>query len=428
MKTILIHTLFVFLLTSCSLKEAYDNGFETKSEITPLAPADKLAKRFGDGKYVNFKFKIPLTEDSIGYYEADEVLDNSNKTTKLNLIRSIKEQIKFSVYNMALKMGVSNHARFTTSFDFSFIDPEYIVSAKISKVLFAVDTCQVEGESCIVNKGADLTMLDSAYVNLSSSKSSKDFEYELYDEKKFKKLFKRLVKSSQRSISKIKANEKLDEFEFNLVAFKNYDQLKLLKNTNEENDGVFFQGVRNTSTLERLISGLPNYQLVDKVKIHQDGLSLKFTNSEYKNLYLNQLEELRKSNVKDTYMLHIDKNLADAKNFFNNDKFKPLLKDVSLVGNILYIELSDSRFAKDFEKLVDQDSDISLQSFRVLKMDRCSSELCIKPDIEDMNLVPLVKQHSRLDIDTYISVRKLKKIDFKYHGFIEVEAKVKLPL
>ncbi len=84
----LINILLICILCSCSLKEAMDNDFETKTETKPFAPSKTLAERFGNGEEIKFTLKVPLTEDSVGYYDVEDILGNRNldSSQKLSLI------------------------------------------------------------------------------------------------------------------------------------------------------------------------------------------------------------------------------------------------------------------------------------------------------------------------------------------------------
>jgi hypothetical protein len=133
--------LFIFVslvLSSCS--ESINEKFKTKSKIKPLFTPKTMNQKIGNGEYIVKKLKIPLTQDTIGSYDYAEILDDESLSDRdINALEGIWQGLRHGLYNMGIKLGVSNRVRYSADYDgLPNIDTDYIKSLKVKKIFFAL--------------------------------------------------------------------------------------------------------------------------------------------------------------------------------------------------------------------------------------------------------------------------------------------------
>ena len=99
-----------------------------------------------------------------------------------------------------------------------------------------------------------------------------------------------------------------------------------------------------------------------------------------------------------------------------------------MIGRSLYVELFEDANKDEFLRKIDFDNNFSAMNLDIYKLDRCINSNCVDLEVEEFNLVPLLAVNPHLKIDSYISIKTLGSIDFKYNGYIEVELEIDLPL
>lgn len=446
LKVLVILMISFIFLSSCSLKEAVDNDFSTKSKVDPFAPSNKLGERYGN----KVTIKIPLSESSVGYFDIEEILgnDNLNRESR-SFLSSIWDNFKLKLFNIGVGFGLSNKVKFTSYFDFPRIDQDLIKSAVVKRVFFTTEDCRKGDRNCNANKkfNSNFTLIDKMFVNISNYDSIDPNEKSMdnISSRKFDKIAKKSFAQEKADIARlmnsyaVKGNETI-AFDENV---NNYDEINLVK-----------------------FSSLVPYMNVDFSEVPADARTLRFEvkddarrkaiksylkSSSFKKLLkrINSkgdyiFADLRKKakpqdifevisteqspTVAKMIILRLNSKYRETKKFFAQDKFKLLIKDTTMIGRSLYIELNDVKDRSAFLSMIDHENNYEKINLDIYKMDSCIHSNCIDLEVERFNLVPLLAVNPQLRIDSYISIKALGSADFKYNGFIEVEVELSLPL
>ncbi len=153
----------LLLLSACEIKE--------KSQIKPMFEPKKLTELYGDGEVMTFNVKIPLGQDMVGEYDASEIIeDKTIDEEKKPLVRKFLDGIKYKIYNTAVQFGISSKYKFDFYYKFPEIDSQYIKSAKVKRIFFALENCVAGDENCRrLEKKREVTFkfLDQFFMNLS---------------------------------------------------------------------------------------------------------------------------------------------------------------------------------------------------------------------------------------------------------------------
>lgn len=447
----LLTVVFLFSLASCSLKELADNGFKTKTEITPMAPSKTLAQRFGDGKYLTFNVKIPLTEDSVGYYDIEEVLGNSDlNSNHKSYFQSLLDSWKLKLYNLFVKLGKSNKIKYSSVIKFPQIDSRYIKSAKVKKVFFTTEDCRPEEEDCNTraNFGSNFNLVDTFFLNVSNHNEGDEINSNIIemDKKTFAKEKKMAFSQTDQSILKSfsEAKENQEQFKaINLVKF--YNNIPTLNidtsKVPEDTDFLHFDVKKNVSFVAKYLKSEKFSHLIKKVeygRLKKERGSIIRRRIKGVDVYLKEeakaaevfkiINGEQSSLAKRMFIFRLDNNYIDAKHYFDSDQFKGVVKDTTMIGKSLFVEIKNEKEMSVFSNLMKRDQNKMDSQVGVYKTERCLRTNCLDLDVKDINLVPLLEKNPNLKIDTYISVKSLGYMDFKYNGFIEVEITIEPPL
>jgi len=431
-----------------------ENDFETKSKVTPIASSDSLAQRFGDGEKVKIIVKIPLTEDSIGYYDVDDVLGNRNLDARYKgFFRQWYDAIKLRVFNWLVNFGVANKMKFSSVFEFPQISSKFIKSAKFKKAFFTTEDCRPEEENCNDrgSLGSNFNLVDTLFVNVSAQKKQGPVESTV-EQLEYDEWITALEHSTQQSLEvredlmskNITLSEAPKKREINLVTFINnrpyinLDSLVIKRSstrkvnlgiTNNEKEIASYLRSQKFSHLINRIEygdrpGRPHTQMRRKIK----GMNLYLKDGVRIEQVLEIIKSEQSSFSKKMFILRLDGRYIETKKYFEADRFRAIIKDMTMIGRSLYVEVSSDEQIKPFEQILRDEKEKIDHELMVYKLDRCIRKNCVELNANDVNLVPLLENGNDIKLDTYISVQKLGTYDFKYNGFIEVEIELELPL
>lgn len=445
------------IFAGCSLKEVADNDGKAKTKITPFASSAKLGERFGNKVIV----KIPLAESSLGYVDIDEILSEVvggkpkfDRDTK-SFFEKLRDGFVMSVGRIGMKFGLFNKIKIQTYFDFEYINQEFITSAKVKRVFFTTENCRLGENDCDNknNKKTNFTIIDKLFVNLSNYRdeygipvaetlAEKEGEgVELIGNKEFDE-------ATRRSFSQTKA-----EIAQRISAFKNENDIGILNG--EANSINLVKFTNSVPVLNIDLKGIDpderNIHLAIEEKAQRKAVHSYFKNDSFKGLIRRvkrvsdgvsiqlqkdvtplQLSEKISSEqsptVANMVIFRLNSKFKEAKKLFVSPKLKGFVKDVSVIGKSIYVELRSASFREAFLKKIGKDNDYRSSGLDIYSVDSCINANCIDVDANDFNLVPILAVNPKLKIDTFLSIKTLGSFDFKYNGFIEIEVELDLPL
>ena len=442
-------------MASCSLKDSASNGFKTESKIKPFAETKTLAQTHGDGREAVFTVKIPLTESSIGYFDVDEVLGNSQlNARKRNFFERIYDSFRIRFYNMFVYFGISNKMKYSILFDFPELNDEFIVSTKVKKVFFTTEDCRPEEDDCN-DRGSyssNFNFLDKFFVNVSAveadtvvsdeveSVDSSDFDKvsassfaqnKLQAQNMIKSLKTKAVKKFNKNSDNLLGNESEDEVGINLVKFKNNTpSFSISSDSVSDEDRFLFFTIENSEQRTQIKDYLKRNKFkpfIKRVRSFKDGLEIALKEDAVGSDVFNIINS-ESQTTKNMYIFRLNSKFVEAKKFFKNSDLSQYIKDTTMIGKSLFVELRDDVSKQAFAKLLKQKQNLIDSELDIYKVERCVSSNCLDLDVKDVNLLPLLSSNKKLKVDTYLSVRSLGNSDFKYNGYIEVEVKWLPPL
>ena len=336
-----------------------------KSEIKPMFPKKSLAQIHGDGEVMTFKIKVPLSQDTVGSYDASEVLsDASIDQENTGLLRRFWNGIKYSVYDTAVNLGISNRIKYSFDYEFPQIDSKYIKAVKINRIFFALENCRQVDEDCMLKEKSNspsFKFLDQFFLNISLIAPGESLDFE-------------------------NQHPFIDEASFSLAAKKAFEQP-----AEEE----AFQDI----TLARFDNSR-SYQRSNEVA---DSLGKIFL--------LRMRDDLSKGD-KVELIRHL-----------KSPHYRGVIKDFSMVGHNIYLELEEYSERKDFF-LALRDGVGSVEQLGIDSFEACTQANCANLTTNDFNLVPLLAKSNHIRFDTFLALKELEMNDFKYNGFIELEVKL----
>jgi hypothetical protein len=436
----------ILLMISFAFLSSCDNDFSTKSKIDPFAPSNKLGERYGN----KVTIKIPLSESSIGYFDIEEILgnDNLNRESR-SFLKSVWDNFKLKLFNIGVGFGFSNKVKFTSYFDFPRIDQDLIKSAVVKRVFFTTEDCRKADRNCNANKkfSSNFTLIDKMFVNISNYDSIDPDEKntESIATKKFDKIAKKSFAQEKADITRLMNSYAIKGSE--TIAFdenqNTYDEINLVKFSSlvpymkvdfskvpEEARTLRFEikdKVRRKA-ITNYLKSISFKKLLKKVDTSGDYIYADLRKKAKPQDVFEVISSEQSPTVTKMIILRLNSKYRETKKFFGRDKFKPFIKDSTMIGRSLYIELNDADDRVVFLDMIDEQNDFKKINLDIYKMDSCIHSNCIDLEVEKFNLVPLLAVNPQLRIDSYISIKALGRTDFKYNGFIEVEVELSLPL
>ena len=129
------------------------------------------------------------------------------------------------------------------------------------------------------------------------------------------------------------------------------------------------------------------------------------------------------------FIFRIEGRYREAKKYFQKEKFNRIVKDTTMIGRSLFVELNSEIQRSEFLRLIAQNEDKAQDYFDIYKIETCNLSNCLDLDALPVNMGPLLSTGKDVRIDTWLSIRSLGSRDFKYNGYIEVEVVLKnLPI
>lgn len=146
-----------------------------------------------------------------------------------------------------------------------------------------------------------------------------------------------------------------------------------------------------------------------------------------------QIDELKRSILESTssvqknmLVVKVEKNALELKKIYE-EAYSQYLNDISLVGNILYIELQQEEYVSFFKERL-ENAKQQFADFGEVHVNQCDYFSCLDLKGTGLNLIPFLEKSPQIFIDTYLGLNKLVRNDFTFHGFIEIEVELSLPL
>jgi hypothetical protein len=400
--------LLLIALFSCGSKDNLNDflsgrSLKSKSEVDPLFEAKTIAQKYGDGKYITKRIKIPLTANTIKSYDLSEILDDSSlDDEETGFFRRTLNRIKLSLYRAGIMIGLKNRIKYSTEFSLKGYPLSMVKSLKVKSVFFTLEDCPEDNKECITkNEKNPITFefLDTFFLNASVLKESDDRKFMIEEKAIDKKgdfvlddkgrnvmirpyAFADLTRGEFRKVSEDAFNHNQKEFDVGLVADEQFYDIPLAK-----------------------------------VKINKKD----FKDNDDSRDYRGNTTIIIKSNQKK------ENSITLIKQELEKNKVKTLIKDISLVGENLYVELNEKVEQKRFfEKLNLNESES--KKIGIKSIDKCTKYKCIDLSTDDRDLAPMLLKEEMLRFDTYISIKNLEFNDFLYNGYVELELKLDLPL
>ena len=453
------------IFTGCSLKEAVDNNFEAKTEIEPFAPSDKLEKRYGNKVTV----RIPLAEsidkngesNGFGYVDIDEVLGEIVGKPKLDrdskdFFERLRDGFVLSLGRLAMGAGLFNKFKVSSYFDFEYLNQKIITSAKVKRVFFTTENCRVGEQDCdnARNEKTNLTFIDKLFVNLTNYRDADGLaEEELLANKEgegveslgnrefreaARKSFsqsdldiQQMIKTFTGGIDNIGVLNG-DEDSINLVKFTSTVPVMSLKlegvSSTDRELHFAISEKQQRKAVASYLKGNSLKNLVKSARTKSDGVYLELKKNATPKMLTDKISSEQSPTVANMIIFRLNSEYAKAKKYFMGKKFKGVVKDVSIIGKSVFVELTDISMRPTFNQLTDANNDYRKAPLDIYSVDSCIYANCVDVAVKDFNLVPILAVNPKLKIDTYFSVKTLGGVDFKYNGFIEVEVELDLPL
>ena len=402
MRLLTIFTL-VSLAFSCSKFRNIEQATTTESKIAPLVKAKNINEKF-NGNSVKLKVVIPLSQNTLGHYDVEDILaptcykeDKNYEACLLKLKKYEEDQkippeekswlkrfisaAKFDVYNLAIKLGVSKHLKFSFDYIFPELPQEYFKQVRIKKIFFALEECEKADAECIQrqeNKPITFDFLEKFFMNLSVIQDHDPLDF--IDDP-----FNSLSKSQFKRFETLAFGNRLESFEIK-----------------KDEKGLVEESAFYDLNIARM-----------------DNSSKKKRRSQAQN------------NIRDngkTFIFNLEKeNIQDVKKFFMTKSFSGIINEMTLIGRNLYVELYGPE-QKDifFKKMNEEIEDI--YAFGVKEIKGCSNETCTSLNVNGINLVPMIEKSYHFKFDTFFAIKHLDYNDFKFNGYVELEVELDLPM
>lgn len=400
---ILISILSLFMI-SCSPGQSFDdftsgNTIQSQNEINPLFEAESLSDTHGDGKLYTVTLKVPLTKDSLGSYDFSDVMENEDlDDSNRSWLNRFYDTIMYNLANFAFKFGARNKYSYSTALEFPEIDPKYVKEVRIKKLFFSLEDCAPDNLECVKRQSSQppsLNFLKSFFFNISPLDIS---EENLLEEGIFKEW-------SSGDFNK-EYNKAFEQEYFE--SFEDYFQSvqEMFHASNRRNRSV------EAPTKSDLFMDLNVARIRNSKKLRRNNNNTRDEGRIFLFRLKQDITKYRK---------------AEIKRHFKQDIFKHTVKDLTILGNNLVVELFNSDLRPTFFRILSESVD-NVDQLDINSFEGCSYENCATIDVNSINLVPLLEKTYKLKFDTFLELRFLQINDFLYNGFVEIEIKLDLPL
>jgi hypothetical protein len=379
---------------------------EGKSEITPFAESETIADKLEglgirEGNSIVVNLKIPLTTNTMGHFELNDIMETDAITEidaeavvsvdqdkidtlpakKKNWFQRQIKKLEYNFYNAVLGFGIANKVSYATKINFAAFDPKYFKEVRVKKIFFALEPCGKKEKDCLqreANKSVSFKFLDKLFVNLSTFEEG-EVELDKHGD----------IKNPLNQLDTDNFSKKV-----NRAWGKQPRNFKLFKDKNGDIPDHVFKNITIAKT-----EG--DWKKKKNTKnIRDNG-----------NVFIARVEKDR--------LIHV-------KELFENNHFDGIIKDLKILKNSIYIELYHSQLRKKFFKnLRYLTTDIKNEGIEDLS--GCTNLNCASLNVNQIDLVPMLIKNKKIQIDTFLSLKKLNYNDFKYSGYIEIDVKLELP-
>lgn len=337
-----------------------------------------LADIHGDGRVMTVTVKVPLSQTTVGSYDASEILsDDSLDSKRHGPLRAIWNEFKYSVMNIAVNIGISNKVKYSFDYEFPEIDPEIVKSIRVKRIFFALENCHEEDEQCILRekkRPVTFKFLDSFFMNVSVVMPGDDLDLDNQEIGVDPKVWEQASEMAFASTPKNFFSYVDDHGNINEDLFKNVN-LARFRNTRSYRKDPEVAGKLGKVFLLRLGNHLSKGEKNDLIKR------------------------------------------------FKGPQYKEVVKGFSLIGSNVYLELEDIALKDRFFKILSADVG-SVEELGNNSFDQCSQLNCADLKTNSSNLVPMLEKSNHIRFDTYLSLDKVEQSDFRYNGFVELEVKI----
>jgi len=376
-----------------------------------------------DGDIIKTTFVVPLTDNSVDYYDVQEILELGElDADKRNTLERIYDSVWLYLYNKSVEFGLTDQIKLTFNVDLIKLDPDYIKTVKVKKVYFTFDQCETKDNNCNFDdsKNKNINFIESFFMNVSpvdekiGAQDSSDEDFEFIRSKEF-----------ERNVQKT-----------TVIKYKNdnllFDRAKLigkgrdLKLYNVDLSFTKYLEFFRKKEFENIIEEVSSR--VQKRPFVKRFIRIKLKENTTRHDLESKIEKMLYP-LKDKIVLLRLKNkdkIIEYKNEMARPYLKKYIEKSRLVGDSLFVELKSASFKNKFLQNLKNSSVFSLLDF--IRIDSCEKNNCVSPTITESNLVGLLSETSMLKFDLFFALNSLNLSDFKYNGFIELEVGIKSPI
>ena len=355
-------------------------GCAPKSEVTPLFEPISLRDSHGDGKYAVFTVKLPLSDNSIDTY--DSPIDPTTGVARIPLLGDMLRFVTQATFNFGAEIGFGK-TNLTIKQPLPDLDTPYLHSISVKRVFFHIDQKKIDPD-----------------VRLS-----------LWD--KLRNLIRGTTKLNFNFIREMRLNMRVSkEDEPTDYIPEIIEDTRLTPISRDATDIIEFLRYERRSRSTVLNEATATNTVV---------------------IYSPEPVRLRRFIRNNPLLAGYVKNME----VINKSLFVELKQDFEQTASqridpAMYKELFDRETpfeskVKEFTALFEKES-LGNAQVEVVKMVPCSSSTCMDVKVNNQNLLPLIKQGNRLNIETMIDASRVPPRSFQLKGFIEFEVKLDLPL
>jgi len=354
-------------------------GCAQKSEVTDFIQPISLKESHGDGKYAVFTVKLPLSDNSIDTY--DSPIDPTTGVARIPLLGDMLRFVTQATFNFGAELGMGK-TNLTIKQPLPDLDSPYIHSISIKRVFFHIDQKKI-------NPDVRMSLFDRIR-NFIRGTTALNFN------------FIRALKIHMRASKEAEPADYIPEI---------IEDTPLTPVTSDSKNVIEFL----------------NYQKRSRSKVLNENVAVH-TLVVYAEQPIRLRRFIRQHPVLAPYIKNID--VINKSIFIELKQAAPASQAVASgpqSDEIFGVDESYQLKVKEFTALFEKEVTAASQ-FEILKMIPCSTFTCMDLRVNNQNLLPLLLQGNRLNIETMIDASRVPPRSFQLKGFIEFEVKLDLPI
>lgn len=440
-------------------------GCADKSEVTPTFEAIPLRVSHGDGKYAIFTVKLPLSDNSIETYESP--IDPTTGVARIPLLGDVLRFVTQATFNLGAGIGLGK-STFTIKQPIPNLDTPYINSVSIKRVFFHIDRKDLQSERrqspgewlrSLIRGSTKLNFdfIRQMKINMRMSSEGEPVDYipEIIEDTAMSPItrdsqgiiqflnYHRKSRSQSQSIQNAVTDRVIAIYTpqpAKLRAFlrSNPNLMSSIKEMNIINKSVFIELVEDSTVKllpisQALLSIGEPFAPIELARelIHEENLhkpvkyEKPFTikNPHFTNTTDNQVE------LDESDKIVIKKPLIHKKPLHYHESLPSTDLEHNHLSEIELNSIKNHSLSYTEQFILKLQSELEFEpSLEISKIISCSSKTCMDLDVNKQNLLPLLLQGDRLNIETFIDASKVPPRSFQLKGFIEFEVKLDLPL